>query len=139
MKEITIVSDVQAYSKKKGFYMEKAYDPMQTYVVQWKWKDTYRMIYHSYKLLQTYETYIKFISNYHILHWIDTIIYVRNEWIVLTSKPMEYKPFIKKLSKINEDISIYMDILYGLVNANNDPQIFYLYNSTKQENKPKID
>ena len=139
MKEITIVSDVQAYSKKKGFCMKKAYDPMQTYIVQWKWKDTYRMIYHSYKLLQTYETYIKFISNYHILHWIDTIIYVRNEWLLLTSKPMEYKPFMDKLSEINEEISIYMDILYGLVNANNDPQIFYLYNYIEQENKLKMD
>ena len=42
MKEITIVSDVQAYSKKKGFYMKKAYDRMQTYIVQRRWKETYR-------------------------------------------------------------------------------------------------
>ena len=139
MKEITIVSDVQAYSKKDGFHMKKAYDPKQTYIVQWRWKATHRMIYHSYELLQTYETYIKYISNYHIQHWINTIIDARNEWLLLTCEPMEYLTFMKKLIKINENISLYMDILYGLVIANNDPQIFHLYNYIKYESKLKID
>ena len=119
--------------------MKKAFDPKQTYIVQWRWKSTYKMIYHSYLLLHTYEIYIKYIANYHIQHWITTINEVKNEWLSLTFEPMEYLKFMKKLIKIDENISLYMDILYGLVTSNEEPQIFHLYNYIKHENKLKMD
>ena len=86
-------------------------DPQEKYLVGFQWLKIHQNLQIYKTIIAELENRVHYICDYHILHWVNTIAYMKREWLNVLSKSDDFEVTMYFLDKLDEDLRFYISIL----------------------------
>ena len=86
-------------------------DPQEKYLVGFRWLKVHQNLQIYKATVAELENRVHYIGDHHILHWVDTIAYLKEEWLNVLSKSDDFEKTMYFIEKLDEDLCFYISIL----------------------------